>query len=304
MTRILVIGATGMLGRPVARRLNEDGVRVRVLSRNADRARALFGDEFEVVAGDVERPATIAKALESCDGVHVSLKAGPAPASYDRVEREGTETVARLAREAGVKRLTYLSGASTSKENSWYYATKAKYEAENAIRESGIEHTIFRASWFMETLHLFVRGSRVLKFGKQPAVVHWIAAADYADMVSRSYGLADARNRTLYVYGPEKLCLLDAMKLYCSRARPGLRVSTLPIWMARLLAALARNEELRDVASLMAYYENITETADPLETHRLFGVPPTTLAKWCEIQRQGASQAQPSAPAAPPVGEA
>ena len=117
MKRVLVIGATGMLGQPVAQQLQKGGFQVRILSRNIQRSQSIFGDNFEFVEGDVERPATIAKALENCDGVHINLKAGPTPESYDQVEHKGTATVARLAKELGVERLTYLSGATTSKEN-------------------------------------------------------------------------------------------------------------------------------------------------------------------------------------------
>ena len=157
MKRVLVIGATGMLGQPVAQQLQKDGFQVRILSRNIQRSQSIFGDNFEFVEGDVERPATIAK-------VHINLKAGPTPESYDQVEHKGTATVARLAKELGVERLTYLSGATTSKENTWFYVAKAKYDAENAIRESGVGYTIFRASWFMETLNVCTR---------QPGIKVW-----------------------------------------------------------------------------------------------------------------------------------
>ena len=45
---ILVVGATGMLGEPVARRLAADGHKVRVMSRNLSRAQSLFEGEDKV----------------------------------------------------------------------------------------------------------------------------------------------------------------------------------------------------------------------------------------------------------------
>jgi nucleoside-diphosphate-sugar epimerase len=50
--RILVLGGTGLLGAPVARRLRADGFAVRVLSRDPEKARRMFGPSIEVVAGD------------------------------------------------------------------------------------------------------------------------------------------------------------------------------------------------------------------------------------------------------------
>ena len=62
--KILVIGATGMLGEPVARQLKATGFDVRVLTRSAEKARARFGEDYEIFTGDVEDPA----ALETAHG--------------------------------------------------------------------------------------------------------------------------------------------------------------------------------------------------------------------------------------------
>jgi uncharacterized protein YbjT (DUF2867 family) len=284
MERILVIGATGMIGKPVAWKLRQEGYRVRVLARNIQKAQSVLGSDFEFVKGDVQQPETIEKALAHCYGVHINLKAGPTQESYDRIEHKGTATVARLAKEAGVERLTFLSGASTAKENTWFYVPKAKYDAENAIRNSGIEYTIFRASWFMETLNLFVRGKRILKFGKQKSPVHWITAADFADMVSKSYRTSKAKNKILYVYGPEKLTLQKGLEAYNKIVHPDLQITKIPIWLMKIIATVSRNAELKDVANLMSYYEKITENSDPSGTYQLFGIPPTTLNDWSRLQ--------------------
>lgn len=273
-----------MIGKPVARKLRQDGYQVRVLTRDIDKAQSVLGPDFEYVKGDVQQPETIESALENCQGVHISLKAGPTPESYDRIEHRGTETVARLAREAGVERLSFLSGASTAKENTWFYVPRAKYNAENAIQDSGISYTIFRASWFMETLNLFVKDKRMLKFGKQKSPVHWIAAADFADMVSRSFRMSAAENKILYVYGPERWTLQEGLETYCEIVNPDLQISKMPIWLMKTVATFSRKAELKDVANLMSYYETIKENSDPSETYRLFGIPPTKLDHWCTNQ--------------------
>src|SRR5687767_12951449 len=105
MTRtVLVVGATGMLGNPVARQLLADGFHVRVLTRQPESARKRFGALFEVFAGDVTQPQTLLAALRGCYGVHVNLAGGPDAAGYDAIEHRGTANVARLAEESGVQR--------------------------------------------------------------------------------------------------------------------------------------------------------------------------------------------------------
>lgn len=289
MKRILIVGATGMIGQPVARKLQQDGYQLRIFTRDIDRAQSLLGKQFEYVKGDVQQPETVFKALENCEGVHVSLKGGPAPESYDRIEHKGTATVARLAKDAGIERLTYVSGASTASENNWFYVPRAKYDAEQAIRDSGIGYTIFRASWFMETLDLFVRGKRIMKFGRQKSLLHWIAAEDFADMVSKSFSTSDAKNKTLYVYGSESRTLQEGLETYCRIVNPELKISTIPIWFMKMHGSVSRNAGLKDVTRLMAYYENISESADPSETYSLFGVPTITLEDWCNYRKNNSN---------------
>jgi uncharacterized protein YbjT (DUF2867 family) len=74
--RILILGGTGLLGAPVARRLDADGFAVRVLTRDPDRARRVLGPSCEIATGDVGDPGSLAPASEGCWGVHASV-AGP-----------------------------------------------------------------------------------------------------------------------------------------------------------------------------------------------------------------------------------
>ncbi len=71
--RILVIGATGLIGAPVARRLLAEGHHVRLLVRDAERASTQLGTDFEYVQGSVTDSAAVDGAVQGMDGVHVSL---------------------------------------------------------------------------------------------------------------------------------------------------------------------------------------------------------------------------------------
>ncbi len=61
---------------------------------------------------------------------------------------------------------------------------KRKYYAGQAIIGSGIPHTIFCPTRFMEVLPKYVQKNKAFVFGKQPNLYHFIAADDYARMVS------------------------------------------------------------------------------------------------------------------------
>lgn len=278
---ILVVGGTGMLGEPVARRLAADGFKVRLLARNPGKARVKFDETFEIVAGDVEKPETLPAALQGCYGVHINLAGGPTPESYLRIEGQGTANVARAAAQVGVQHVTYLSGASTGPTRASYAPCKAKLDAESAIQKSGVAYSIFRASWFMESLPLFVQGKRAIVIGRQPNPVHWVAVNDYARMVSTAYQRPAAANQIFTIYGPEATPMLEALKRYCAALRPGVKASSMPIWLARLVAKLTRDIKLTDIADFLAYYETVYEKDDPAPANRILGAPATTLQQWC-----------------------
>ena len=110
---VLVIGATQGTGYHIARRLLQDGYRVRVLARREATARSRFGHTAEVVVGDVTKAATLPPTLAGVD--HVILTAGVTtrPASERLVKPtvyDGTLNVLAAARDAGLPgRFMYIS---------------------------------------------------------------------------------------------------------------------------------------------------------------------------------------------------
>lgn len=284
--RILVIGATGMLGRPVVERLHAEGFAVRALVRSPERARNLLPAGVDIIQGDVTQPETLARALDGCVGVHINLKGGPDEADYERIEHQGTRAIAQAARAAGVRQLTYLSAYTIAAHTATSPEARAKWRAEEAIRASGVPYTIFRATWFMETLPLFVRGRTATVIGRQPHRLHWLAAGDYARMVAQSYRTSEALGQALYLYGPEALTMREALQRYCAILVPHVTVSTLPVAISAGLARLTGDAELRSLTTLMAYYNRHGEHGDPAPARAICGPPAMTLDQWCRQHAQ------------------
>jgi len=275
-----------MLGKPVADQLKADGFNIRILSRSPEKATVTFGNGFEICKGDVEDPASLRQALEGCQGVHINIKGGPKPEDYDRLEHRGTQTIINAAQSVGIRQITYLSAHTIQEKNARSPESRAKFKAEEAIRTSDIPYTIFRASWFMESLPLFIQGKQALVVGKQPYPLHWVAAADYARMVSQSYRITNALNKAFYIYGPQAFTMKQALQIYCQMVMPHVQVSTMPLWLMTLLGKITFNIEWQSLAELMAYYDQIGEEGEPQEANMLLGAPETTLQQWCEAQHQ------------------
>lgn len=281
---ILVVGGTGMLGEQVARQLLRDGFEVRLLARDVERAHTLLGADFEYFAGDVDNPDAIERALEGCAGVHISLRGGSDPDNLDRVEHRGTARVAELAARQSVSRLTYLSGMLVA-EDAEIPADRAKFRAEQAIGQSGVPYTIFKPTYFMETLPRHIQGNLAVILGRQPHPLHMVAASDFARMVSRSFRTPEAANRHFFVHGPEAITIPDALRLYCSLVEPGKRVVSMPLWFMSVVDALFMGGQLRSTLQLMRVMRRVGERGDPSEANEVLGAPATTLRQWCEKLR-------------------
>ncbi len=178
--KILVIGAAGFVGAPVAKQLLADGFAVRALVRNADKARQLLGDKVEIVTGSFEDKATLEKALADVSGVNISVPWQ----SEAQVARDVSEILARQGRKN--VRVSYISGTTANPENRGYAMIDEKLKAEDVLKNSGVEYTILRPSWFMDALALFVNDGRATVFGKQTQPYYFLSLADFCPRCFKS----------------------------------------------------------------------------------------------------------------------
>ena len=114
--RVLVTGATGLVGAAIARELARRGHAVRALARPSSDATALEGLGAEVVRGDVLDAASVRAALRGCQGVvHTAGIASFRPGMRETlmaVNARGAELVLGAALEAGVARAVLTSSVS------------------------------------------------------------------------------------------------------------------------------------------------------------------------------------------------
>lgn len=284
---ILVIGATGTVGGPVARQLRASGYQVRLLVRDVARAQRHLGPDFEYLQGSVEEEEAVKAALSECTGVHISLQAGSNPEEIERIEYRGTLRVVELAAQQAVARLTYVSGMFVGAEigSAVLVDQRAKWRVERALQQSSIPTTIFRPTYFMENLPKHLQGQRAMVLGKQPHPLHLVAASDFGRMVSRAFQVPEAENRIFFIQGPEALTLGDALRLYCAQLAPEKRVTTIPLALMSILDTLFLGRQMRRTVQMMWVLQRYGEVGDPTDANRILGAPTTTLRAWCEQQR-------------------
>jgi uncharacterized protein YbjT (DUF2867 family) len=246
--RSLVLGGTGHYGREVVAALLRRGARVRVLSRNPGAAGAVLGPDPEVVAGDLERPAEVAAALEGVDSlaIAVSAFAWKTIRQVHRIERDAVIAALDQARRAGVERVVYLSVYEPRSEavqrlpvGPFGEIARTKRAVEDALAERGSGWTVLGCPPSMEIFFAFRRGPfLVVPGGGPPHGIPTIAARDVGELAAQALLRSDLGGRRFRVTGPEALSFPDAARRISAATGRKLRFVAAPTLPLRAAAAI------------------------------------------------------------------
>ena len=147
--KLFVTGATGFVGGHVASMAAAQGAELRLLARGSSDTSRLPGGT-DVVVGDLREPETFASALVGCDAlIHVAADYRlwvPDPAEMYKANVEGTRTLLRLAREAGVRRVVYTSSVATM----GFKMDGTVVDEETAVGEADMIGHYKRSKWMAE----------------------------------------------------------------------------------------------------------------------------------------------------------
>lgn len=217
ITTICVIGGSGFVGRHLCQQLAAQGYRVRVPTRDRERAKPLILlPTVDVVVADVQDSAALAAVVKGCDAV-INLVGvlhdTRGPRGFAAAHVELARKVVAACNVNGVRRLLQMSALAAAPDAPSAYL-RSKGEAENIVRGSGLDFTIFRPSVIFgpddSFLNMFACLARLLpvlalaspgaRF--QPVYVDDVAAAfvrALADVATfgRSYDLCGPQRYTL-----------------------------------------------------------------------------------------------------------
>ena len=231
---VLVTGAAGFVGVHVCRQLTKRGSRVRGLVRSpATAAERLAQLPVDVHVGDIRDDAAVRRAMQGCDAVvHLAAIAiERRGATYDDVNAAGTQRVLDTMRAAGVRRIVHMS-QNFAASASPHRFLRSKGVAEDAVRASGTDWTVFRPSVifgredeFVNVLARLVRLSPLLyplpgggKARFQPIAVDDVAqvvasALDHTTTIHRAYDLGGPAQLTLRQVIERVLVAMDARRI-------------------------------------------------------------------------------------------
>lgn len=285
ITTIAMIGGSGFVGRHVCHQLAGEGYRVRVASRDRERAKdqLIFLPTVEVESVDVHDAQQLSAFVRGADAVinlvgvlHERSGAGSFQAAHVGLANK----VVAACRDAGIQRLLHMSALHADRNGPSRYL-RSKGEAEEIVRDSDLAWTLFRPSVIFgegdNFLNLF---AELLCFAPvvflacpnsrfQPVFVEDVAAAFARSLkdpasVGKAYDLCGPK-----VYSLREL--VEFVGLVTGRPRPIVGLNdTLSYWQAFAMEFLPVKLMTRDNYYSMQR-DSVCDCAFPL------GIDPTAL---------------------------
>jgi len=280
--KVLVTGGTGFVGPHVVRALADTGHDLKLLVRDSTRSRELPG---RPVVGEMTNTVSLRSAVEDVEAVvHlVAIRQGREE-QFKRVMEQGTRELVTAAKDAGVSRFVLMSALGTSegtKDLVPYY--HAKWEMEQAVKGSGLDHVIFRPSFvfgrdggILPTFRKLAKLTPVTPIvgsGEQRIQPIWVD--DVAAYFTAALDMAEATNRTFELGGPNAISWNEFWQRLKAtlgmRRRPSLHV---PVGLMRVNALLTErlpgNIPLtRDLLTMLEHGDNVVSNDEAVQTFQL-----------------------------------
>jgi len=222
-TNVAVTGANGFVGKNVRKFLYKNKVRVLGISRKNF---GKYSTETKAQSKNLLEQR-LQKKLKNYDAlVHlIGIGVESSGSTFEEINVNLTKNTIKLCKKSGIKKIIYISGLGVSKNNTSNYFT-SKYKAEQEIINSGLDYTIFRASYIIgKTDHLTKSLSKQMKKGViiipgsgkyqlQPIFVEDVAKIILKSIVEKNFS-----KKILDLVGPRKISFEDFVKLFSKNTK-------------------------------------------------------------------------------------
>lgn len=273
---VLVTGATGKQGGAVARELLALGYPVRAMTRKpgGEAAKALAKMGATVVAGDLDDPASLERALKGAWGVFAVQNTWEA--GVEKEEEQG-KRIAQLAKKEGVQHYVYSSVGSAQRGTEIPHFEN-KWRVEEQVRALEFPtHVVLRPVFFMDNWlgGWFKPGidQGKLMMGLKPETpLQMIAVEDIGKYGARAFEKhRELNGRAIDIAGDSKTMPETAAVLSEAAGR---KIEFVPVPIEEVRKGSA------DYAAMLEWFDRVGYNADIPATSMEHGIRPTSLAEW------------------------
>ncbi|HEX2534137.1 MAG TPA: SDR family oxidoreductase [Chitinophagaceae bacterium] len=262
MPQILLFGATGHLGRHIARELRRRGLPFTPVVRNEEKAAAVLPFATGCKVADVLNSEELKGICTGYDTVISALGKSVSPAdrskpSFDAVDLEANSRILEEAKAAGVGKMVYVSAFGAERHPDLTYF-RVHQQFSERLMASGLDYAIIRPpalfSAFLD-LAAMARQGRLANLGKGDRRTNPIWEGDVAricaDALQQPNGIIDAG-------GPEVLTRREINRLIQQAVAPGKKLRTVPVWSIRALLPLIRRAD-RNTYDKLAFFLRVLQ---------------------------------------------
>jgi uncharacterized protein YbjT (DUF2867 family) len=271
---ILVTGATGTIGREVAKRLAAQGALTRAGVRDRTKARKQLGNEIELVPFAFEDKRLFADALEDVEKVFLLP-----PLMPNQVEV--TNAFVDAAQGAGVQHIVKLSAIGVETET----FTAGEWHAANErhIRNSGLTFTFLRPNSFMQNfINYFPPRDGVIYLPWGNGKASFVDARDIATVAARALTHEAHKNKIYMLTGPAALSIDEVARTLSQVAGREIKYVDVPESAARdaMLNAGMAEWQVDLLMELHAINKQSRWSTITSDVHEVIGKPPIDFSEF------------------------
>lgn len=283
---ILVVGATGTLGRQVVRRALDEGYEVRCTVRPRQNPADFLRDwGATTVQTDLTDPSSIPAALV---GIHTVIDCSTArpEESADKVDWEGKVALIQSAQAMGIQRYIFFSILNCEKHPE-VPLMNIKSCTEEFLKTSGLNFTVFRLCGFMQA----IIGNYAVPILEEKPVwgtsdatrTAYMDTQDVARIAMASLRSPESVGRILPLAGPRAYTTDQVVRLCETLADCDAEVRDVPVWLLKLTRSVLRSFQWAgDAADRLAFADLLSSgedfNADMTETYRILGIDESSVS--------------------------
>ncbi len=239
--RVLLVGATGYLGKFIVKELKRQAYWVRALSRDNKKIEPVKQYTEEVFLGEATKSETIKGLCKDIDIMtsSIGITKQKDNLTYMDVDYQGNKNLLEEAKKEGVSKFIYISVFNAEKLGN-LKGVQAKLRFTEELKESGLDYLVVYPNGFfsdmLEYLQMAKKG-RGYVFGSGEYRINPIHGEDLAEVCVDAL---TGEEKEINVGGPDILTHNEILTIAFESLAKTVKISRIPIWIRNFLLATLR----------------------------------------------------------------
>lgn len=230
----VIAGATGNTGKPIAEALLKAGKKVRIISRDAQKAQSLIDQGAEWINGSSTDQATLTKAFEGAQAAYVLIPPSMQEVDFPAYQAKSAENIAQAIQASGIQNVVTLSSVGAHL-TSGAGVVQGLHHMENRLNQiPGVNVLHLRPSYFLE--NTLGQAGAIKMMGAMGSPVSgdikipMIATQDIAQYAAKRLNALDFQGKSVqHLFGAEDISYDELAKVYGAKiGMPDLKYYQVP----------------------------------------------------------------------------